>query len=81
MRIHCFHTGKDEASRETYEKLATENDGVFMQLESQSSIGEVMPILMSHLNDKEEVLAVDAKDPEARKLARLLSEPDKPEKS
>ena len=73
VRIHCFHTGKDEESRAAFEKLATETDGVFMQLEDQSSIGTVIPIMMAHLNDDEALLRIHPKDQEAKKLIRILA--------
>jgi len=76
VRVHCFHTGKDLSSQEAYEKLATESGGVFMRLEGQSSIAEVMPILMAHLNDRDKVPAVEAGGNEAQKLKRLLTQDD-----
>ncbi len=77
VRIHCFHTGKDEASRAAYEKLATETDGVFLQLTDQSSIANVIPIIMAHENDERALLALNPKGNEAKKLMSMLM-PDRP---
>ncbi len=83
VHIHCFHTGSDKESREAYERLATQTDGVFMHLENQGSIKEVMPVLMAHLNNRDSPLEIDTDDKEAKKLMKLLArdKPDELEKS
>jgi len=70
--VHCFHTGQDEASREAYEKLAHATGGVFMQLADQRGIAEVMPVIMAHLNDEDQMLALAPEDRDAKNLLRML---------
>jgi len=72
VAVHCFHTGNDTASRHAYEKLAEETGGVFLQLPDQSSIAEVMPILMAHIHDKDALLALQPENESAQKLKSLL---------
>lgn len=78
VRIHCFHTGMDKESRAAYEQIAQETGGVFLQLADQSSIGKIMPILMTHFNDEEALLALNPKDQDSKKLLRMLN-PERPE--
>jgi hypothetical protein len=73
VQIHCFHTGNDKASRDAYEKLATQTGGVFLQLTDQSSIGEVVPILMAHLNHEDSLLRLKPESADAKKLMKVLN--------
>jgi hypothetical protein len=60
VHIHCFHTGADQESRKAYEDLAQKTGGVFLQLTDQSSLMQVMPILMAHLNDQDTLEALSS---------------------
>jgi len=73
VQIHCFHTGNDKPSHDAYEKLATYTGGVFLQLADQSSLAEVVPILMAHLTHEDSLLELKPSGTDAKKLMNILN--------
>ena len=70
--IHCFYTGSDPVTKAAYEKLAGDTEGVFLQLADQSAIAEIMPMIMTHIDNHDGLIALQPQSEAAQKLKNLL---------